>query len=165
MPNWCVGTLKVRGEKEDIKRFLTDGLKPIVPVIASILAHMKGEETEVKEPSVEIEEDEYSITLTLPKEADGFHVKGTYRNFIESREIEWYYDEILKLDYRGAWSIDTAALTEISKEYNLDFRIYAFERGMEFNVEFEVSKGNVINNHEIKFDDYEWECICPELGG
>lgn len=29
MPNWCEGTLKVRGKQKDIKRFVLEGLKPV----------------------------------------------------------------------------------------------------------------------------------------
>lgn len=29
MPNWCEGTLKVRGTKENIKRFVLEGLHPV----------------------------------------------------------------------------------------------------------------------------------------
>lgn len=28
MPNWCEGTLKVRGTKENVKRFVLEGLPP-----------------------------------------------------------------------------------------------------------------------------------------
>ena len=35
----------------------------------------------------------------------------------------------------------------------------------EFNIDFEVHKGKVIKNNEIKFDDYVWECTNPEIGG
>lgn len=57
------------------------------------------------------------------------------------------------------------ALTEISKKYNLDFKIYAYERGMQFNIDFEVHKGEVIKCNEIQFDDYIWECTNPNIGG
>lgn len=29
MPNWCVGTLKVRGIKTDLEKFVLEVLKPI----------------------------------------------------------------------------------------------------------------------------------------
>lgn len=68
-------------------------------------------------------------------------------------------------DYCGAWSLDTSRLKCLSEQYELDFRIYGFERGMEFNHEFEVHKGTIIKDDEIKFTDYQWECPCPEMGG
>jgi hypothetical protein len=162
MPNWCVGTLKVRGEKEDIKRFLLEGLQPIQSMSA-ILTLMGREVPEIK---VSVSEDEYELIIKQDGK-DGFHVKGTNRNFIDSNEITWNLeDEILMIeDYQAAWGIDTNGLTDLSAEYNLDFKIYAFEQGMEFNLDFEVHKGTVIKNDEIKFSNYEWECIEPNRGG
>lgn len=29
MPNWCEGTLKVRGTKENVKKFVLEGLHPV----------------------------------------------------------------------------------------------------------------------------------------
>ncbi|AJA41398.1 hypothetical protein AXJ14_gp078 [Geobacillus virus E3] len=112
----------------------------------------------------EVIEDEY--ILTVKTNANHFHVKGSRRNFIESNIIEWYFDDhILMLDLSGAWTIDVETLTDLSKEYQLDFKIYAFERGMEFNIDFEVHKGEIIKCEEITFNDYDWECINPTMGG
>lgn len=162
MPNWCEGKLKVRGEKEDIKRFLLEGLEPLNST--EHIAKLLGKE--VPEVSVEIEEDEYDMTLTTK---EGFYIKGSRRNFIDSQSITWYFEEgsgILVLDnYRSAWCIDTEALRVLSDEYKLDMKIYAFEKGMEYNLDFEVHKGNIIKCDEITFSDYRWECIDPELGG
>lgn len=153
MPNWCEGVLKIRGKKEDIKKFLTTALVPV---------DYLGNKMEI-----EIKEDDWSMSVF--SESKMFHVKGTRRNFIDG-SIEWCFDDkevnVLVLnEYRGAWSIDTDGLTELSKEYNLDFKIYAFERGGQFNIDFEVHKGNVIKCEMIEFDDYKWECIDPTLGG
>lgn len=57
-------------------------------------------------------------------------------------------------DYKGAWSIDTETLLKLSKEYDLDFKIYAFEQSMEFNQNIEIHKGKIIKAEIIKFDDY-----------
>lgn len=56
-------------------------------------------------------------------------------------------------------------MLKISKKYNIDLKIYAFERGMEFNLDIEVSKGKVIKSEVIKFDNYMWDCIDPLSGG
>ncbi|MEW4071696.1 hypothetical protein [Bacillus cereus] len=53
----------------------------------------------------------------------------------------------------------------MSKEYNVDIKIYIFGRGMEFNQDVEIYKGEIIKNVEIEFDDYMWECINPNIGG
>ncbi|MGR5995465.1 hypothetical protein ACT7C9_25025 [Bacillus cereus] len=58
-----------------------------------------------------------------------------------------------------------APLATLSKEYNVDIKIYAFEKGMEFNQDVEIHKGEIIKNVEIEFDNYMWECINPNMGG
>lgn len=160
MPNWCVGTLKVRGEKENMKRFLLEAFTPIVPAILTVI---KG----VQPPTKVVNEDEWSVNLSAEGQCDGFHVKGTHRNFVDSKSIEWELDrEVLLISsYQAAWGIDTEGLRNLSEEYQVDLKIYGFERGMEYNIDFEVHKGEIIKCDEIKFNNYDWECIDPELGG
>jgi hypothetical protein len=144
MPNWCVGTLKVRGEKENIKRFLSYGL----------------------ERSMEnnVEEDEYSITVNSK---GSFYINGTHRNFIQSDCITWDFDSSVLVieDFEAAWGIEVEALAKVSQEYALDFKIYVYERGMEFNLDIEIHKGAIIKNDQITFTDYSWECAEPQRGG
>lgn len=163
MPNWCTGDLKVRGKYKDIKEFLS---KEFFALGGSILNR------EYKEPT--IEEDDYGISIDVGSQ--GLWFRKAYRSYFES-DIEIYIDcddkdakeEMLITtnfgELRTAWGTDTTALTKLSKQYNLDFKIYAYERGMEFNIDFEVHKGEVIKNNEIKFDNYVWECTNPEIGG
>lgn len=51
------------------------------------------------------------------------------------------------------------------KQYNVDMRIHAFERGMQFNQIIEIIDGKITKDEEVEFDDYDWDCICPNLGG
>ena len=44
-------------------------------------------------------------------------------------------------------------------------RIHAFERGMCFNQIIEIIDGEITKDEEVKFDDYNWDCICPNVGG
>jgi hypothetical protein len=160
MPNWCEGTLKVRGEQENIKRFLTEGLE--AQNYGAAIAQMVGKP--VEEKLIEVEESEYSFTV---RAEEGFYLKGSRRHFIEGKEIEWYLDnDVLVIpDFKAAWGIDPLTLVDVSNKYQIDLNIYAYERGMEFNQRIEVHKGNLIKNEEIKFDDYAWECPEPHIGG
>ncbi|MEH7249215.1 hypothetical protein V7114_20860 [Neobacillus niacini] len=160
MPNWCEGSLKVRGEKENIKKFLLGAFTPIQPAILQILR------PDLKAPELKVTEDEWSITLESSGK-DGFYVRGTRRNFIENNSIEWEFEKQVLIieNYKAAWGIDSEPLAKLSKEYDIDLKIYGFERGMEFNQDIEIHKGQIIKDNEIKFDDYEWECINPTLGG
>ncbi len=162
MPNWCTGDLKVRGKYKDIKEFLSKEM--------FILGGSIFERT--YEPPV-INED-YGIEISVGKE--GMWFRNAYRSCLNS-DIDIYIDfddeenkdeQIITAnlgELETAWGTDTGALIKLSEQYDLDFKIYAYERGMEFNIDFEVHKGKVIKNNEIKFDDYVWECTNPEIGG
>jgi len=98
---------------------------------------------------------------------EGFHVKGSRRNFIDSKTIEWYLDEDILIinEYQAAWAIDVLALAALSEQFGVDLKIYAFEKGMEFNQDIEIHNGAIIRNQEVKFNNYQWDCIFPNLGG
>lgn len=164
MPNWCKGNLKIRGKKENIIKFLTEG--------TSLLDGF-WEPKEIK-PEVEVNDcDEIEIkNIDKVKGIDFLYIKGTRRHFIDPIENEIYIhntDEkeavICLENFKAAWGIDTEALRVISKRYSIDFKIYAFERGMEFNQDIEIIKGKFVKDEEIKFKDYVWECIEPNIGG
>ena len=56
-------------------------------------------------------------------------------------------------------------MTKEQSEVIKDIKIYAFEAGMEFNQDIEIIKGKIIKDKEIKFENYQWECIEPNIGG
>lgn len=156
MPNWIVGDLKVRGTKENVERFLLEGLSPVTYF---------GESQE----EVKINKDDWSILISLEKST--FYISETRRHFIDTKSIKFYYPEegekgVLVLEgFEAAWGIDADTLAELSKKYTVDFKILGFERGMQFNQDVEVVNGEIIKNEEIAFKDYEWECIRPHIGG
>lgn len=163
MPNWCKGNLKVRGKKEDIKRFLEDG---------TCLLEGFWEVKEIKPDIIINDCDEIEFkNKDKEKDRECLYIKGTRRHFIDPIEsyIQLYdsgEESIICLEnFKSAWGIDSAALRIISKRYNIDFKIYAFEAGMEFNQDVEIIKGTIIKDEEIQFEDYQWECIEPNLGG
>lgn len=73
--------------------------------------------------------------------------------------------EIICLNSNFAWGIEATELLETCKRYNVDMRIYAFERGMEFNQEIEITDGKITINKYIKFNNYQWECPMQDIGG
>ena len=164
MPNWCKGNLKIRGKKENIITFLEEG--------TSLLEGF-WEIKEIK-PKIQINDcDEIEIeNIDEEKGIDCLYIKGTRRNFIDPIENEIYiYDtdeeeQIICLkNFKAAWGIDADALKVISKRYGIDIKIYAFEAGMKFNQDIEIVKGEIIKDEEIKFKNYVWECVEPNLGG
>ena len=150
MPNWCEGTLKVRGKVKDLKRFVLEGLRPV------------GYMGEIKEP---LALNEYGDVYSK----ETYHIENTYRGFVEGIDI-YFSDmdrekEIICLDTKFAWGIDAEQLREICIKYNVDMRIYAFERGMEFNQDIEIVDGVIKSDRKIEFKNYEWECVMPTMGG
>lgn len=165
MPNWCKGNLKIRGKKENIIKFLKEGT-----------CLLEGF-WETKEITPEIEINDYNEiqieNIDKEKNRDCLYIKGTRRYFIDPIENYIYIHEdeenkesiICLENFKATWGIDADSLRVISARYNIDFKIYGFEAGMEFNQDIEIIKGQIIKDDEIKFNDYAWECIEPNLGG
>lgn len=160
MPNWIKGDLKVRGTKENVKRFLLEGLDPAPIGFTAGSYYIQV-----------ICDDKWDFSIKSSTEM--FYIKGTKRHFIDLEVIETYMNEweeseekvIILEEFIAAWAIDAEALAKISKEFEIDFKILGFEKGMCFNQDVEIIKGEIIKNEEIHFNDYNWECIRPHIGG
>lgn len=155
MPNWCEGTLKVRGTKANITRWVNEALQPC------------GFSDSPQEKMLTWSSD--GMIATVEELA---WIKDSYRGFIiEGSKINlWNFETddeelIIFVKAEFAWGVDVEKLALSSKEFNVDYRFYGFEQGMEFNQEVEIIKGTVTLNKKYKFDDYQWECACPTLGG
>ena len=149
MPNWCEGTLKVRGTKENLTRFILEGLHPV------------GFLGDKREP---LELDDCG-DVTCKHDC---WIEGTHRGFVTNLDV-WVSEiesiGVVCLETKFAWGIEAKQLLDVCKKYNVDVKIYAFEKGMEFNQHIEIVDGKIIKDIEIQFDDYTWECICPTMGG
>lgn len=163
MPNWCEGKLKIRGNRENIVRFIEEGL----------ICIENDKETE-KLTQIEVFADG-SMNIKINKrsgsEVNWLWIKNSQRNFIdlddeisikESREPNKY---ITILNLRGAWDIDVQALLKLSGKFKLSFKAYCFESGACFNKDIIITNGRLVKNQIIEFEDYEWECIDPTIGG
>lgn len=97
-------------------------------------------------------------------------IEGTRRGFVYGLDVyfEDYDDDSIQtiaLDAEFAWAISSEELLEICQKYHVDMRIYAFKKGMEFNLEIEIINGKITKDSYFAFQDYVWECICPDMGG
>lgn len=133
MPNWCKGSLKVRGTKASLKTFILEGLHPV---------GFLGEERE------KLSLNEYGDIYS----EETCWIENTRRGFVEGVEVylsDHEDDEILVVvfDSKFAWGIN------------------ASEMGMEFNQVIEIIDGKIVKDEELHFKDYQWDCICPKLGG
>lgn len=160
MPNWCEGTLKVKGKMNDVKRFFLEGIK-------CYDINYKDSSQTVDYTAIKLNcDDEEEIDIIINKTA---HISGTRRAFIEPIDLYLYSRKdkttIAVVNVRQAWSMKSDEFLEISKKYNIDMRLYGFERGVQFNQEIIIENGEIIKDDVIEFDDYDWECIMPNLGG
>lgn len=68
--------------------------------------------------------------------------------------------------FKSAWAIDTEPLANIAKKYEIDIRVNGYEMGMQFEQLLEVSRNGTVKCESfIQYEDYEWECPMPLLGG
>lgn len=156
MPNWCEGTLKVRGTIKDLKNFVLNGLLPV-----DLIGRMK----EPLSLEGESETSLYILDIT-----DALYIKGTRRAFCEPAYIDVCVDKpddkaIITMPFKEAWAILSDKLLEVCKEFNVDIKIQGFERGMRFSQIVEIVDGEIRQDEEIKYDDWDWDCPCPDMGG
>lgn len=168
MPNWCEGVLKVRGTKENLLNFLKNGIQRH--------AYMFDDKTGLKIQILDLElqhEDGGSYFVKEKKLVDGkstwLCINDTSRLFV-TKDIDWYFcyeqgEYIKYLDVQQAWNIEESQFLKLSKKYNLDFKIKAYECGQQFSREVEIVDGHITQNVTNYYDDYFWDAYDPRLGG
>ena len=162
MPNWCEGYLKIRGKKKDLKNFIENEIR---------LVKLKSILSEPEYIDIKMIDDSMECSFKYNKSYSEFlHLKNTRRFFVESEEISFYYFEdgvcYLTLEFKQAWGIDVQELlVEHSKNYHIDFNIYASESGMEFEQYITVIDGELVKDEEKEYNDFQFEAINPSLGG
>ena len=151
MPNWSEGCLKVRGKAANVKKFILEGLKPV---------DFFGKEL----PKLELSD------IGEVESDKNCWIEGTDRGFVENLYVDFSFVEDVEtfmaiLDAKFAWAADAGELLASCKKYDVDMRLYAFEKGMEFNQDILIADGEIRRDEGIDFEDYNWECICPTVGG
>lgn len=162
MPNWCEGMLKIRGKQEDVFNLLADNLQVWKTII-------------IKEPKIDMREEIDKEAIVINKEGESIwvkktaHIKGTHRNFVEPNDINVWKGEdgnaCIAVEFKAAWDVESEPYIELSKAYNVDIKIEAFERGMEFSRYILIENGKLKEDKETEYNDYVWECVMPNLGG
>lgn len=166
MPNWCEGNIRLRGKPAAILNFIKneimcsgyrkfpDGLE-IVPA-----------EVEVSYGSVIVKKPESMQGTNFCK----LYIKGTRRNFLDDFEV--YLDDegekttTVCIDgLAAAWGFEPEPYLEKARKYGIDIRIVGFERGMQFVQDVTIVNGEIVENSELRYDDWMWECPMPNLGG
>ena len=156
MPNWAKGEIRIRGNQENVKKFILEGLEE---VSGSIF------EEEIKP----IKKDEYDIV-----QYDCVHICNTFRGFIDDLFIDLNFTDdfddrdkkvYISCKVRFEWGCKIEEIQEIAKKFNIDIRMYLFEAGMQFNRDIEIIDGEILKDSKIQYNNYVWECIMPNLGG
>ena len=162
MPNWCEGMLKIRGKQEKVLDLLAENLQVWKRTI--INEHMFDIREEIDKEAIKINREEGWVYVS-----ELAYIKGTNRNFVEPNDIEVYEDKngntCIAIEMKGAWDILSDPYIDLSKQYNVDIKIEAFEQGMEFSRYILIEKGELKEDKKIEYDDYVWDCVMPNLGG
>ena len=151
MPNWSKGCLKVRGKAANVKKFVLEGLQP-VDFFGNAL------------PKLEL-----SDLGEVDTDKDCW-IEGTTRGFVENLYADFSFvddDETFTavFDSKFAWAADAEELLASCKKYDVDMKLYAFEKGLGLNQDILIVGKEILNDNRIAFEDYNWECICPTVGG
>ena len=151
MPNWSRGCLKVRGKAANVKKFILEGLKP-VDLFRNEL------------PKLELSD------FSDVDSDNECRIQGTTRGFVENLYADFSFvedDETFTavFDSKFAWAADAEELLALCKKYSVNMKLYAFEKGMGFNQDILIVGKEILRDNRITFEDYNWECICPTVGG
>ena len=165
MPNWCEGTLKVRGNPQNILRFINEGLN----------VYTVNDEKLDKKEWLEIHDNGGSFEVFFNKK--DIYVEGTKRAFINLSSISNEYVDINKkaefevccFAVSQAWGFKKEDWMAIAKKYCIDIKLYGIERGMGFVEDWLITDcGETFIDNSPVFEDYKdflWNCPIPFLGG
>lgn len=170
MPNWCEGTLRLRGKRKNIVEFLKDNLR-------GEGCDPESFDSIVWPARVTEADDGQFITVHRDNEkhSDSYGwiwIKGTHRNFIAENEfyVDMYGDEdktyTVCIDkFNAAWGIEPEPYVAFSKKYGLDIKIFGSEQGMQFEQCIEIVNGELVKDEEYHYEDWDWEAVNPNMGG
>lgn len=170
MPNWCEGSLKLRGDPMDILRFIQEGL--------NVYSYSNSHDNTLLDKSKWLGVIENTDSVEIYFDHDEIYVEDTQRAFINlvytglaKREV--YIDkhknpEICVLHISQAWSFREKDWIEIAKKYNLDIRLTGIEQGIGFMEDFIITRDGEVTDLSPSYENYDdflWYCPIPFIGG
>ena len=101
------------------------------------------------------------------------HIRETRRAFITDSYVYMDDDEgIVCVDVKQAWAFDAGSESQdlqkwkdISEKYNVDIRLYGIECGMQFTQEIIIVRGRKPIVNEKQYENWDWDCPFPNMGG
>ncbi len=178
MPNWCEGTLRFRGKKENVMKFLSEGFE-----ILNMREHDENFNAKyickmMERVKKEALEEGYEVTVDLKDNGEYIYICDTRRAFVEwdpqlglwtnQMWIEYYDDDkcmLGVLPVKQAWAYDDGDWVDISKKYEIDLHLFGWEAGMCFDDELEIHNGEIVKTGGHTYDNWIWECPNPFVGG
>lgn len=153
MPNWIKGTMKLRGKREDIRQFFNEGLD------ASGYNNVDDQ----------VKDDSGADYLFFNFWAEP-HIKDTRRAFVTGDYVEMYGDQgVACVDVKQAWTFsheeDLNVWQEISEKYNVDIKLFGIEQGQESTEEVIIIRGCKPIVNKKQYEDWDWDCPFPRMGG
>ena len=142
MPNWCMNSLYIRGNKKQIKKFKTR-------------AKDKSNDSDLSMDKI----------VPEPKKADGTESDDWYGWRCDNWGTKWDIDahldaeddEFLEYSFDSAWSPPSTFIVKASKLFKkLSFLLKYEEPGMGFSGLFRAKKGFVVEDQYIESGDF-WE--------
>ena len=172
MPNWCEGTVGIRGRTDDILKFLNE---EFVRYTYDVEKH---ESVEVPGSVFKIDDDsDMTIWLTVDDVAGTWiWIKDTQLAFFDDDQNvnDFVMDKdkssdiwTLRLPIKQAWSFREDDWMALSSKYHLDFNLFGVECGMEFMMEFQIVNGEYVEGKltNTKTGNWSWDCPFPWMGG
>lgn len=161
MPNWCEGRMKVRGKFTDVVSCLQNSFEGLK--YGEKFAMIEAPEN-IKIDSEYIEDGEFEITFQKD-----VYVKDSRRAFVNGDCNVYAKDKdsqtVAVIKFKQACAVIADDYVEMSKSYNVDIRIQAFECGMQFSQDVIIENGKITKDEETKYDDWDWDCPVPDFGG
>ena len=169
MPNWAEGNIRFRGKPENIMAFLENELEFVATNRKSL---------GVEYLPVNVEWDDMGGFLVSPPDEvtprndldwEHVYIRGTRRNHIE--HVEGYLNKdadngtVVFDGFVAAWGVEPEPYVEKAKKYGIDIKIIVYESGMQFRQEIVIINGELVKDEETKYDDYDWDCDFPNMGG
>ena len=159
MPNWIEGTMKLRGTQNDIRRFFSEGVEP------SNWPKPEDRIGQIIDKSLEGE-----LYFEFNNEP---HIVGTRRAFITDESAVMTEESgVVCVNVKQAWAFvagpnsnDLKAWKDISDKYNVDIKLYGIESGMQFTQEIIILRGEKPIVNESQYEDWDWDCPFPNMGG
>lgn len=174
MPNWVKGSLKFRGPYENILKFFEEGIN----IYRNVIMDPDIQLPVPKEDWLDIHEygepgsricDVFINSAKLSN--DWAYIEETKRAFIFTEQIYIQIEErsdmsaICVTEVAQAWDFRAENWEDVAKTYGIDVRLYGYESGGQFGRDICIEHGRLLKNEYIKYDDWEWECPFPWIGG